>query len=129
MSEEQKDLYMYMDRGGRYYVGYVESEDVERRTVTLSSILFIQEKVLPTQDPQQQQIMFNVAPIMHTFMIDTWEFQWIGRHKVTDPKLIGTHEDFQKKIRAARSNLSVATSVPAGMANSLAPDVARAVQG
>ncbi|MGW8178969.1 MAG: hypothetical protein ACWGQW_09430 [bacterium] len=129
MSEEKKDLYMYQDRGGRFYLGIVQEESVENRTVVLKKVLTIQERVLPTQTQEQQQIMLNLAPIMHTFTIDTWEFQWIGRHRVVDPQLVNTHEKFWAQIRAARSGISAASSVPPGLANAMAPGVARAVQG
>lgn len=129
MSEEGKDLYMYMDRGGKYFIGYVVEESVENHTVIMKQVLIIKEHVMPGQTPDQQQIMLNLSPIMHTFNIDMWEFQWIGRHKATDPKLVNAHEKFWSQIRAARSNIAVSSAVPPGLANSLDPAVARIAQG
>lgn len=129
MSEEKRDLYIYQDRGGRFYLGFLEKESYENRTVILKSVLLIQEHTLPTQTQDQQQIMLNILPIMHTFNIDIWEFQWIGKHKVVDPKLISTHEKFWRQIRAARSGISEASSIPRELVDALAPGVAEAMRG
>lgn len=124
-----KDLYIVMDRGGRYYVGYVERDAPDNRTILMRNPLLFTERVMPTQDPSQQQIALNISPIMHTFGIDTWEFQWIGKHKVTDQKLIDAYEKFMDQIKASRLSVTPATVVPPGLANTLDPALARATQG
>lgn len=111
MSEEQKEavLLLVVEEGtGRQFVGELISKD--EKVVSLRNPLLILERVLPAQQMQeQQQIILNISPLMHTFFIDTWTFKWSGYHEVKDEKLKSSYEKFNTQIRAARSNLSVAS--------------------
>lgn len=108
MSEEQKDLELYLvveDGTGRQLLGEFMSE--KDGIIELKDPLLIVERVMQAQG-NQQQIMLNVSPIMHSFTITSWKFRWSGYHIVTDEKLKSTYEKFNTQIRAARSGLSVA---------------------
>jgi hypothetical protein len=114
MSEEQKELDLYLaveDGTGRQFIGqFVEKND---RTIKLRDPLLIVERVMPAQQMQeQQQIMLNISPLMHTFVINEWTFKWSGFHEVQDEKLKSTYEKFLTQMRAARSGLSVASAMP-----------------
>jgi len=114
-SQEQnqyENLYFFMEKGtGRQLIGLLLEE--EGQCVNIKDPLMIMEQVMPPQaNNESQRIALNIAPIMHTFNIDTWEFEYAGKHKVVDEKLISTYDKFRTQIRASRSGLTLAKTMP-----------------
>lgn len=110
----EKELLLIVEAGtGRQLIG--ERVDLDDKTVTLGNPLLILERVLPPQQGQrddQQQIILNISPIMHTFVIDKWKFKWSGYHEVNDEKLKSTYEEFTAKVRASRSGIELSPAMP-----------------
>ena len=55
--------------------------------------------------------MLNFSPILNSFPVDTVKIQWVT-HFPADEGLERAYEDFWTQIRAARSGLTMARSMP-----------------
>jgi len=112
MSEGKKIL-LVVDRVGRQFIG--ESVEETDSSVTIKDPLMVIERVLPSPDPNQSQVQFNMAPVLQTFKVGNLKLKWISISQVDDEKFISAFDDILMKLRAARSGIETATHLPPNM--------------
>jgi len=108
-STEKLPVHVVVDKNGRQFVGRLISKN--EHTIELSNPLLRIERVMKTEVADRAEIMLNFSPILNTFIIDRIEMKWVSQSPA-DENLEHAYDDFWIQIRAARSGISMARSMP-----------------
>jgi hypothetical protein len=107
-STEKVPVHVVVDKNGRQFVGRLKSKG---ETIELMNPLLMIERIQPTQVADKAEIFLNFSPVLNTFPVDYIELKWSSQFPA-DESLERAYEDFWTQIRAARSGLSMARSMP-----------------
>ena len=101
------DILVVTDSIGRQFLGSIVEDKGE--TIILSSPILMLERVI---EPPRVELQFQ--PVCHTFDVPQIEVRWTSKFLAPEV-LVSTYEQFMQKIRAARSGIELATSIPKGL--------------
>ena len=109
MSEDAK-LAVVVDHGGRQYIGKLTSRGPKE--LTLENHLKYQEAEIAIQNGSGFRVQLQLAPSSHLFNLNEIVLKWSSIEVVTDAEFIRTYEEFWTQIRASRSGIKMASSMP-----------------
>ena len=103
------ELVIVVDSGGRQYIGKLVERNKE--SIILEDHLKYVEREFPVQGGAAQ-IQLQFSPPSHLFSIIKIELKWISVEGPDDEKIYDAYEKFWDRIRAARSGITLASSMP-----------------